>query len=146
MTTWEAEARWTHGDRTTSPLLQVETGRSMLPDCRQKRKLNVTSCSWKTKLGILQTEKNYLLAFLTIVHGAKGDRATSPSSASGNGSIAASKSSPEAQIARYFSQLEDEVEHCTHGKKLPARAFYLCSWCRGRRGNVALFYSWKRSD
>ena len=265
MTAWEAEARRTRGDRTTSPLLQVETGRSLLPDRRQKRKLHVTSCSWKTKLGILQTEKttclhfvplfvaqratgqrrpllqvetgrsmlpdrrqkrklhvtscswktklgtlqtekNYLLAFLTFVCGAEGDRATSPSSASGNGSIYASRSSPEAQIARYFLQLDDEVGHFTNGKKttclhflplfvaqratgqrrpllqvetgrsmlpdrrqkrklhvtscswktklgilhtekkLPACAFYLCSWRRGRRGNVALFYSWKRSD
>ena len=49
------------GGRTATgqrrPLLQVEMGRSMLPDRRQKRKLNATSCSRKTKLGILHTEK-----------------------------------------------------------------------------------------
>ena len=45
-----------------------------------------------------------------------GDRTTSPSSASGNGSIDASRSSPEAQIERYFLQPEDEVGHFTHGK------------------------------
>ena len=124
----------------------METGRSLLPDRRQKRKLNVTSCSWKTKLGILQTEKNYLLAFLTFVCGTEGERATSPSSASGNGSIYASRSSPEAQIERYFLQLEDEVGHFTNGKKLPACISYLCSWRRGREGNVALFCKWKRVD
>ena len=49
----------------------------MLPDRRQKRKWNVTSGSWKTKLGTLHTEKkNYLLALLTFVRGAEGDRST----------------------------------------------------------------------
>ena len=46
-----------------------------------------------------------------------GDRTTSPSFASGNGSIDASRSLPEAQIDRYFLQPEDEVGHFTHGKK-----------------------------
>ena len=129
------------------PLLQVETGRSMLPDRRQKRKLNVTSCSWKTKLGILHTEKNYLLAFLTFVHGAEGDRATSPSSASRNGSIDASRSLLEVQIERYFLQLEDaKLGILDTEKNYLLVLSSLCSWRRGRRGNVALFYSWKRSD
>ena len=85
-------------------------------------------------LGILHTEKNYLLAFLTFVCGAEGDRATSPSSASGNGSIYASRSSPEAQIARYFLQLEDEVGHF-HTEKNYLLA--LSSFVRGVEGDEA---------
>ena len=81
------------------PLLQVETGRSMLPDSRQKRKLHVTSCSWKTKLGILHTEKNYLLALSIFVRGVEGDEVTSPSFTTGNEAIDASSSSLEALIA-----------------------------------------------
>ena len=85
-------------------------------------------------MGILHTEKNYLLAFLTIVCGTEDDRATSPSSASGNGSIYASRSSPEAQIARYFLQLEDEVGHL-HTEKNYLLA--LSSFVRGVEGDEA---------
>ena len=81
------------------PLLQVETGRSMLPDRRQKRKLHVTSCSWKTKLGIYTRKKNYLLALFIFVRGVEGDEATSPSFTAGNEAIDASSSSLEALIA-----------------------------------------------
>ena len=38
-------------------LLQVKTGRLMVPDRRQNRKWNVTSCSWQAKLGTLHTER-----------------------------------------------------------------------------------------
>ena len=128
------------------PLLKVETGWLMLPDRRQKCKWNLTSCRWKTKFGTLHTEKNYLLALFTFVHGAEGDRATLPSCASRNGSIDASKLSLEAQMERDFMQLEIKVGHFAHKKKLPACAFHLCSWRRGWWGNVALFCSWKRSN
>ena len=59
----------------------------MLPDRRQKRKWNVTSCSCKAKLGTLCTEKNYLLVTFSFVRVSEGDRATSPSSSSRNGFI-----------------------------------------------------------
>ena len=121
------------------PLLQVETGRLMLPKRCWKCKLNVTSCSWQAKLNTLDTEKNYLLAIFNFVHGAEGDEATSPSFPSRHKSIDASRMSLEAQMERAFMQLEGKVGHFAHGKKLAACAFYLCSWCRGRRGNVALF-------
>ena len=98
------------------PLLQVETVRFMLPDCLWKRKWNVTSFCWKAKLGTLHTEKNYLLALFTFVRGAKGDRATSPSSASRNGSIHASRLSLEAQMECDFILLEGEARHFAHGK------------------------------
>ena len=75
------------------------------------------------KLGIVHTEKNYLLVLSIFVRGAEGDKATLPSFASGNGSIGASRSSPEAQIERYFLQLEDEVGHFTHGKKTTCLRF-----------------------
>ena len=133
--------------RQRRPLLQVETGRLMLPDCLRKWKWNVTSCYWNAKLDTLHTEKNYLLAIFTFAHGAEGDRATSPSFASRNGSIDASKLSLDIQMERDFMLLEGEVGHFAHGKKkLPTCAFYLCSWRRGRRRNVALFCSWKRYD
>ena len=78
----------------------------------------MTSCRWKAKLGNLHTEKKtYLLALFTFVHGAEGDRATSPSSASRNGSIDASKLSLGAQMECDFMQLEGEVGHFAHGKK-----------------------------
>ena len=128
------------------PLLQVETGGLVLPDRRQKHKCNVTSCCWKAKLATFHREKNYLLVTFSFFRGSEGDRATLPSSASRNGSIDASRLSLEAQMQRDFMQLEGEVGHFAHGKKVPDFAFYLCSWCRGRRGNVALFCSWKRSD
>ena len=111
----------------------------MLPNCLWKRKWNVTSFCWKTKLGTLHTEKNSLLALFTFVRGAKGDRATSPSFASGNGSIHASRLSLEAQMERDFILLEGEARHFAHRKNLPACDSFFCSWRRGRRGNVALF-------
>ena len=121
-------------------LLQAETGRLMLPEWCWKRKWNVTSCSWQAKLGTLDTEENYLLAIFTFVRGAEGDRATLPSSVSRNGSIYASRLSLETEMERDFMHLEGEVGHFAHETKLPACAFYLCSWRRGRQGNVALFY------
>ena len=71
----------------------------MLPDRRQKRKWNVTSCCWKAKLGTLHTEKNYLLALFISVRGVEGDEATSLSFAAENEAIDASSSSLEALIA-----------------------------------------------
>ena len=77
-------------------------------------------------MATLHTEKKpYLLALFTFVHGAEGDRATSPSSTSRNGLIDASRLSLEAQMQRDFMHLEGEVGHFAHGKKLPDFAFYL---------------------
>ena len=104
----------------------------MLPDRCQKRKCNITSCCWKAKLATLHTEKNYLLVIFTFFRGSEGDRATSPSSASRNGLIDASRLSLEAQMERDFMQLEGEVGNFAQGKKIPACAFHLCSWLRGR--------------
>ena len=90
------------------------------------------------EVGHFAQGKKYQLAF---VRGPEGDRAMSPSSASRNGSIDASRLSLEAEMQRDFMQLEGKVGHFAHGKKLPDFAFYLCSWRRGRRGNATLFYS-----
>ena len=100
----------------SSPLLQIETIRLMLPDCLWKHKWNMTSCSWSAKLGTLHMGKNYLLALFTFVHGAEGDRATSPSFASRNGSIDAAKAPLEAQMERNFMQLASKAGRFTHGK------------------------------
>ena len=80
-------------------LLQVEMGRLMLPDCLWKRTVNMTSCSWKAKLGTLHTEKYYLLALFTFVCGVEGDEETSPCFAAENQAIDVSGSSLEAAIA-----------------------------------------------
>ena len=66
--------------------------------------------------------KNYLLALFTFVHGAEGDRATSPSSTSRNGSIHACRLSLEAQMEHDFMLLDGEAGHFVHGKKTT----YLC--------------------
>ena len=83
------------------PLLQVQTGWLMLPNCLWKRKWNVTSCSWKAKLGTLHTEKKktYVIALFTFVHGVEGDEATSPSFVAEKEAIDASSSSLEALIS-----------------------------------------------
>ena len=39
-----------------------------------------------------------------------------------------------------------EREHFTHGKQKPVYRFLTLCKRRGRRGNVAFFWSWKRSD
>ena len=62
-------------------------------------------------------KKTYLLALFAFVCGSEGDRATSPSSASRNGPIDASKASLEAQMERDFMQLAGEIGHSAHGKK-----------------------------
>ena len=75
--------------------------------------------------------KKYQLALFTFVHGSEGDRPTSPSSASRNGSIDTSRLSLEAQMQRDFMHLEGEVGPFCTRKKLPDLAFYLCLWRRG---------------
>ena len=70
-----------------------------------------------------QGKKNYLLAIFSFVHGAEGDEATLPAFASRHKSIDASKLSLEGQMERDFMQLEGEVGHFAHGKKIPACAF-----------------------
>ena len=102
------------------PLLHVETIRLMLPDCLWKRKWNVTSCSCQGKLNTLHAEKNYLLALSTFVSGMEGDKATSPSFASRNGSIDASRLSLETQMKRDFMQLAGKAEHFAKEKNYPA--------------------------
>ena len=62
-------------------------------------------------------KKPYLLALFTFVCGAEGDMEMSPSSASRNGSIDASRLSLEAQMEREFMLLKGEVKHFAHGKK-----------------------------
>ena len=106
----------------------------MLPDRRQKRKWNVTSWCWKAKLGNLHMEKTYLLVTFSFVHGSKGDRATSPSFASRNKLIDASRLFLEAQMERDFMQLEGEVGHFAHGKNYLIALF---TFVRGVEGDEA---------
>ena len=62
-------------------------------------------------------KKTYLLALFTFVCGAEGDRGKSPSFASRNGSIGASRFSLQPQMERDFMQMEGEVGHFAHRKK-----------------------------
>ena len=73
------------------------------------------------------------------------DKTTSPSFASGNGSIDASRSSPEAQMERYFLQLEDEVGHFTHGKKCLLALFTFVSGVEGDEATSPSFASRHKS-
>ena len=118
------------------PLLQVETGRLILLDRRQKHKWNVTICSWKAKLCTLHTEKILACEIFSFVHDAEGDRATSSSFASRNGSIDASRLSLEMQMEHDFIQLEGEVGHFAHGKKVTCLQFlplFMAQWVIGQR-------------
>ena len=65
----------------------------------------------------LLCQKIYLLAIFSILRLAKGDRATSFSFASRNGSIDASRLSLEAEMERYFMLLEGEGGHFANEKK-----------------------------
>ena len=67
-----------------------------------------------------------------FVHGAEGDRATSPSSTSRNGSIDASRLSLEAQMEHDFVQLAGKSGHFTHGKN---SLLAILSFVRGKQGD-----------
>ena len=85
-------------------------------------------------MGTLHTEKNYLLVTFSFVRGSEGDRVTSPSSASRNGSIDASRLSLEAQMEHDFMQLEAKVGHFAHRKK---NLIALFTFVRGVEGDEA---------
>ena len=86
------------------------------------------------EVGHLHTEKKYLLAIVTFVRGAEGDRATSPSSASRKGSIDAPRASLEVQMQRYFMQLAGEAGHFTQRKNY---LLAIVSFVRGAEGDEA---------
>ena len=109
-------------------------------------KWHIPSGNWYAKSGTLHTKKIYLLANCSFPHGAEGDGATSHSYASTKGLIEASRSLLEAQMVRCFMQLVCEVGLFTHRKILPACESFVCSWCRRRWGNIALFFNCKRVD
>ena len=71
----------------------------------------------------------------------RGDRPTSPSSASGNGSIDASRSSPGVQMECYFMELEGEVGHFTSGKKRLLAIFFFVCGAEGDRATSPSFAS-----
>ena len=96
-----------------------------------RTKWHIPLCSWYTKSGTLHMKKNYLLANLSFVRGAEGDGTMSHSCANTKGSIDASSSSLEAQMARCFMQLVCKVGDFTHRINLPACESFVCSWCRG---------------
>ena len=118
----------------------------MLPDCLWKHKWNVTSCCWKVKLGTLHTEKNYLLAISTFFHGVEGDEATSTSFIAESATIDASRSSLEALIATCKCRGRANCSTLPTANKTSVCRFLILHKRRGRRGNIALFCSWKSSN
>ena len=113
----------------------------MLLDNRQKRKCNVTSCSWKAKLCTLHIEKIPTCDFFSFFCGVEGDRATLLSFASRNESIDASRLSLEVQMECDFMQLEGEVGHFAHGKNcLLANLTFVCG-AKGDRATSPSFAS-----
>ena len=70
----------------------------------------------------------------------------SPSFVAENAAIDASSSSLEALIATRYMELGCDVSTLPTANKMPVcRSLSVYKW-RGRRGNVALFCTWKRSD
>ena len=116
------------GDEATSPSFASRNGLIDASISSPEAQIELDFMQLEGKVGhFAHGKKNYLLVLFTVVHGSEGDRATSPSSASRNGSIDASKLSLEAQMECDFMQLEGEVGHFAHGKNLPVCAFHLCS-------------------
>ena len=123
-----ASQQGVHPSKLKACLLPL-TGRLCRP------KWQVISGSSDAKLCNVHTKKNYLVAILLFVHGAEGDRTTSPSFENINGSIDASSSSLEAQMARCFLQLVCKVGHFTHKKfyLLVNRSFVVAQKAMGKR-------------
>ena len=67
--------------------------------------------------------KKYLLVIFSFVYGAEGDRATSLSSTSRNGSTYAPRLFVEVQMERDFMYLEGKVGHFAHGKNTTCLSF-----------------------
>ena len=87
------------GDRQRRPLLQVKTGRVMVPDRRQNPKWKGYFMQLAGKAGHFTHGKNYLLPIFSFLCGTKGDEATSPSFVGENAAIDASSLSLEARSA-----------------------------------------------
>ena len=111
--------------------LKLNTQLLALTERLYRTKWHIPSCRWYATLGTLHTKTNYLLANLSFPRGAEGDGATSHSCASTKGSIEASSSSLEAQMARCFMQLVCKVGHFTHRKKLPACESFIVHGAKG---------------
>ena len=91
-------------------------------------------------------QTKHLFADLELFTSEEGDEATSPSFVAENAAIEASSSSLEALIApQYMERGCDGSTLPTANKKPICQSFSVYKW-RGRRGNVALFCSWKPSD
>ena len=91
-------------------------------------------------------QTKYLFADLWLFTSREGEEATSPSYVARNKAIDASSSPLEALFATWYMQMGCD------GSTLPrANKTLVCQSLsvykrRGRRGNVALFYNWKRSN
>ena len=87
-----------------------------------------------------------LFADLSVFTSRESDEATSPSFAAENEAIEASSSSLEALFGNSYMQMGCDVSTLTTASKIPVCRSLSVYKRRGRRGNVALFYSLKRSD
>ena len=110
--------RGVEGDRATSPFCASRNGSIDAARLSLEVQMERDIMQLEGEVGhFAHRKKTTCLQIFTFVHGAEGDRATSPSSASRNGSIDASRLSLEAQMEYNFMQLEGEVGHFAHGKK-----------------------------
>ena len=135
LTTCKAEARQTHGDRAMSPSFANRNRSIDASKLSLEAQMECYFMLLEGEVGPFANGKTYLLAIFTFVHGAEGDRATSPSFASRNRSIDASKLSLKVQMQLYFMLLEGEVGHFAHRKKIHLLAIFTV--VHGAEGNRA---------
>ena len=119
-----------HGDRATSPSFASRNGSIDASRLSLEAQMERYFMLLEGEVGHFAHGKTLLACNFYLCLWRRGDRATSPSSESRNGSINASRMSLEAQMKRDFMLLEGEVGHFAHGKTLPVSIFYICSWRR----------------
>ena len=132
--------------RQRRPLLQLQTKRLMLPARCWERSLQHSKCIDDANGSGLPTANKYLFTGLLFFESGEGDKTTSPSFPAANGGIDASSALLEALIVKQQMYWWWEQERLTHGKQIPICRSFIPYQRRGRRGKVAIFYSWKFRD
>ena len=128
------------------PLLYLKTQRLELPARRWKRSFQLGIWSWDAMWALYPRQTKYLFADLWLFTSREGDEVTSPSFVPENKAIDAPSSSLEALIATQYMQMGCDGNSLPTANKTPVCQSVSIYKRRGRRGNVALFHSWKRND
>ena len=136
------------GDEATSPSLVAENG-AIDASSSSLEALIATFGIWRgDAMGALYPRQTKCL-FADLSVFTSGERATKqrrPLWQLKSGAIEASSSSLEALIGNRYMQRGCDVSTLTTANKIPVCRSLSVYKRRGRRGNVALFYSLKRSD